>query len=220
MANWTSNLSQWTEERWNLRKWLSPILDTEVTDYKTKMRFCWGGMTFALIVLELVTGIFLAYYYQPSVKGAFQSIAFITDQVHLGWLVRGIHHYASYLIIVTVVVHMMIVFFRGAYKPPREMTWVSGIFLLVLCFAFSFTGYLLTWDQRGYWATRIGTGMASELPIIGEYLMIFLQGGYGVKQPTIIRFFISHVIVLPLFLIGLLLAHFLMIRRQGIKKSF
>lgn len=220
MASWTSKLSRWAEKRWDLKEVLTPILNTEVTDYKQKVRFCWGGMTFALIVIELATGVFLAYYYQPSVKGAFQSIVFITDQVHLGWLIRGIHHYASYLIIVTVAVHTLIVFFRGAYKPPREMTWVSGVFLLLLCFAFSFTGYLLTWDQRGYWATRIGTGMASEIPLIGEYLMIFLQGGYGVKQPTITRFYVSHVIVLPILLIGLLIAHFFMIRRQGVKEPF
>ena len=95
MANWKSELSHWVETRWHLKEWLSPILDTEVTNYKKKIRFCWGGMTFALIVIELITGVFLAYYYQSSVKGAFQSIAFITDQVTLGWLIRGIHHYAS-----------------------------------------------------------------------------------------------------------------------------
>lgn len=220
MQKWKMHFSNWVENRWELRKWLSPILDAPLTDYKKKPRFCWGGMTFALILIELITGIFLAYNYQPSVKGAFQSIIFITDQVHLGWLMRGIHHYASYLIIVTVVVHMMIVFFRGAYKPPREMTWVIGVFLLLLCFAFSFTGYLLTWDQRGYWATRIGTGMASEIPFVGDYFMILLQGGYGVKQPTLTRFYISHVILLPALLIGLLLGHFLMIHRQGIKEPF
>lgn len=218
MQRWKAYLSNWIEDRWDLREWLSPILDKEIPDYSKKMRFCWGGITFTLFLIQIVTGIFLSYYYEPSVKAAYHSIVFITDEVHLGWLIRGIHHYASYLIIVTIIIHMFVVFCRGAYKPPREMTWIIGVFLFIVSFAFVFTGYLLIWDQRGYWATRIGTGMAGEIPLIGDYILVLIQGGYGVKQPTLLRFYTTHVMVLPALLIGLLSAHFLMIRRQGIKE--
>ncbi len=213
-----NKLINWIDERYSLREFAKPYLNKPVSPHEMSFQFCWGGITFLLIIIQVITGIFLAYYYRPNVAEAYQSIRFITDEVYLGWLVRGLHHHSSNLLVITVFVHMLIVFFRGAYKNPRELNWVSGALLLLLILAFAFSGYLLIWDQLGYWATRVGTGVAGEVPLVGEYLLLFIQGGYGVKQPTLSRFYATHILVLPAVL-GLILAlHFAMVRRRGISE--
>ncbi len=213
-----NKLINWIEERYALKEFAKPYLNKPVSAHEMSFQFCWGGITFLLIIIQVITGIFLAYYYRPNVAEAYQSIRFITDEVYLGWLVRGLHHHSSNLLVITVFIHMLIVFFRGAYKNPRELNWVSGALLLLLILAFAFSGYLLIWDQLGYWATRVGTGVAGEVPLVGEYLLLFIQGGYGVKQPTLSRFYATHILVLPAIL-GLILAlHFAMVRRRGISE--
>jgi quinol-cytochrome oxidoreductase complex cytochrome b subunit len=158
----------------------------------------------------------LAFYYKPTPEEAYASIQFIENEVRFGSAIRSIHHWAANGMVVMVVAHMLRVFITGAFKPPRELNWVSGILLLILTMGFGFTGYLLPWDQRAFWATTVGSEIAGGIPVIGDLALIFLRGGWGVSGITLSRFYAVHVLVLPLIIIIMLGAHFLMIRRQGI----
>jgi quinol-cytochrome oxidoreductase complex cytochrome b subunit len=226
------------EERTNLRELLnllslSGILYSELDrrlDIRTAIRenlrkrvpphvnfwFCLGGISFMLICILVATGILLLFYYQPSVDNAHRSVVHITNNVPFGWLVRGAHHWAANLLIVTVILHMFRVFIHGAYKPPRDFNWVTGCCLLMLVLAMGFTGYLLPWSQVSYWATTIGTELPGAVPVVGPMLMELARGGTDIGQSTLTRFFALHVVILPAVLGFLLVFHFLMIRRQGI----
>jgi len=206
------------EERFRLRKPIEKILDKPVSGFERKWRHCFGGITLTLIGLQLVTGVFLSFYYIPSVDRAFESIQMITDEVAFGWLVRGIHHWSAYLIVVTMIIHLLKVFITGSYRPPREFTWVSGVLLLMIVFGFLATGYLLTWSQQGYWASRVAMGLAGEVPVAGPVILLFVQGGYVIKQAALTRFFTTHVFLLPVAIIVLLGVHFALIRRLGVQK--
>jgi len=160
----------------------------------------------------------LAFYYKPTPTEAYASIQFIESEVLLGSAVRMIHHWSANGMIVMACAHMLRVFITGAFKPPRELNWVSGVILLVMTLAFGFTGYLLPWDQRAYWATTVGTEIAGSIPVIGQLAFIFLRAGWNITSLTLSRFFGLHVLILPLITVGTMLMHFLMVRKQGIMK--
>jgi quinol-cytochrome oxidoreductase complex cytochrome b subunit len=208
----------WLEERFRLRAPIEKILDKPVSGFERKWRHCFGGITLTLIGLQLVTGVFLSFYYSPSSEQAYESIKMITDEVDFGWLIRGIHHWSAYLIVVTMLIHLLKVFITGSYRHPREFTWVSGVLLLMIVFGFLATGYLLTWSQQGYWASRVAMGLAGEVPVVGWIILLFVQGGYVIKQAALTRFFVAHVFLLPVAIIVLLGVHFALIRRLGIQK--
>jgi quinol-cytochrome oxidoreductase complex cytochrome b subunit len=178
--------------------------------------FCFGGLSLFLFIIQAVTGVLLLMYYRPTIAEAYKSVVFITNNVPFGWLVRGLHHWAANLMIVMVFLHMARVFFYGAYKPPRDFNWVTGVILLMLTLGFGFTGYLLPWNQISYWATTVGTEAPGAVPVIGGYLTMLIRGGQEVGQTTLTRFFAVHVVILPLFISFFLLGHFFMIRKQGI----
>lgn len=177
---------------------------------------CLGGVAFALYLVLLLTGMLLSVYYVPSEAEAFQSVLSITREVPLGFLIRGLHKWAAHLFICFIMLHIVRVFFHRAYRPPRELNWMAGTLLLVPAFASGFTGYLLPWDQKAYWATVVGTNMATTLPIIGERLLYMLRGGAEVNGLTLVRFYSLHIVWLPLVTGLLLWAHFHMVKRQGI----
>ena len=208
----------WMEERYRLRGPIEKILHKPVSAFERKWQHCFGGIALTLILLQLSTGIILSFYYIPSVDGAYESVVLITDEVPFGWLIRGIHHWSAYLLVVALLAHIIKVFVAGAYRPPREFTWVSGVLLLVVVLGFLGTGYLLPWHQTGYWATRVSMGLAGEIPVVGKYILLFVQGGYVIKQPALTRFFTAHVFLLPVVLVSLLVFHFFMIRRVGISR--
>ena len=208
----------WLEKRFRLRQPLEKILDKPVTLFERKWRHCFGGITLTLIGLQIVTGVFLSFYYNPSVESAYESIVLITDEVSLGWLIRGVHHWSAYLTVVALLAHLLKVFITVAYRPPREFTWVSGTILMLIVFGFLGTGYLLTWTQQGYWATRVSMGLGGEIPVVGKYILLFVQGGYIIKQPALSRFFATHIFILPALLFVFLGLHFALIRRLGIAK--
>jgi quinol-cytochrome oxidoreductase complex cytochrome b subunit len=160
----------------------------------------------------------LAFYYKPTPEAAFASIQYIETQVRFGAAFRAIHAWGSNGMIVVCIAHMLRVFIMGAYKRPRELNWVSGVLLLILTLAFGFTGYLLPWDQRAFWATTVGTGIAEAIPVIGNLALVFLRVGWEVTGATLSRFYALHVIGIPIMTLGFMVAHFLMIRRQGIMK--
>lgn len=214
----TSRATGWVDERYQVSEPLTKILKKPVPTYALHWWYCLGGITAFLFVVQCVTGILLTFYYSPTPETAYSSIQFIETQVRFGAAVRAIHHWSANGMIVMCFAHMMRVFITGAYKRPREMTWISGVLLLVLTLAFGFTGYLLPWDQRAFWATTVGSEIAGSIPIIGQLALVFLRVGWDVSGSTLSRFYALHIIALPLFTLAFMGAHFLMVRRQGIAK--
>lgn len=178
--------------------------------------FCFGGISFFLYIILAVTGVLLLMYYQPSTTEAYGSVVLITNIVPYGWLIRGLHHWAGNLLILMVVLHMARVFFYGAYKPPRDLNWVVGVFLLFITLIFGFSGYLLPWNQVSFWATTVATDGVGAIPLIGDQLKYFVRGGPDISQLTLTRFFALHVVILPAVMFIFLFLHFGMIRKQGI----
>lgn len=211
-------LALWVDERLEIIEPLQKVLAKPVPLFATRWMYCLGGITFFLLVIQGITGTMLAFYYKPTPEGAYASIQFIENEVRFGAAIRAIHHWAANGVIVVVVAHMLRVFISGAFKPPRELNWLTGIVLLIVTLAFGFTGYLLPWDQRAYWATTVGTEIAGGIPQIGDLALVFLRGGWEVGDVALSRFFALHVLVLPAICILLLLGHFFMIRKQGISR--
>ena len=175
-----------------------------------------GSAALFLSINQVCTGILLAVYYVPSPDGAWQSVSYINGQVPLGNLIRGLHHWGASAMLVIVFVHMLQVFFWGAYKRPRQVIWVIGVFLLLVTMGLSFTGYLLPWDQKAYWATVVGTRIAGSIPMLGRYLTTLVRGGPNVGALTLTRFFGLHVLILPAILAGLIVFHISQVRQKGI----
>jgi quinol-cytochrome oxidoreductase complex cytochrome b subunit len=177
--------------------------------------FCLGGISFFLFLSLTVTGLYLMFFYVPSISRAFQDIQVIEASVAFGSLVRNMHRWAAHLMVLTVFLHMIRVFYHGAYKPPREFNWVVGVVLLFCTLWLSFTGYLLPWDQIAFWAITVGTQMAQYAPLLGPETGFFLLGGIQVGQDTLLRFYVMHVIAFPLITAIFLIVHFWRIRKDG-----
>jgi quinol-cytochrome oxidoreductase complex cytochrome b subunit len=177
--------------------------------------FCLGGISFFLFLALTVTGVYLMFFYVPSVARAYQDIQAIEASVAFGSLVRNMHRWAAHLMVLTVFLHMIRVFYHGAYKPPREFNWVVGVVLLFLTLMLSFTGYLLPWDQIAFWAITVGTNMALYAPLLARESSFFLLGGIQVDEGTLLRFYVFHVIFLPLIAAIFLVVHFWRIRKDG-----
>jgi hypothetical protein len=214
----TRRTAEWVDERYEVSEPLSKILRKPVPRYALHWWYCLGGITAFLFVVQAVTGIMLAFYYQPTPEAAFASIQFIENEVRFGSAIRMAHHWAANGMIVMCTAHMLRVFIMGAYKSPRELNWVSGVLLLVLTLAFGFTGYLLPWDQRAFWATTVGSEIAGSIPVIGDLALVYLRVGWDVGAQTLSRFYALHVIAIPILTLGFMAAHFMMVRRQGIAK--
>ena len=174
-----------------------------------------GSASLFLFVLQGVTGIFLTTYYTPSPDHAYDSITYIMNGVAFGWLIRGIHHWGATLMVIVVFVHLLRVFVTASFKYPRELTWLIGVGLLLLTLGMGFTGYLLPWDQRAYWATTVGTQIAGTVPLIGEFVLKALRGGAELSALTLQRFFSAHIWMLPAALAGMIGAHLYLIIRHG-----
>ncbi len=196
------------------------ILDDEVFEKIAPAHLgfwsCFGGISFFLFICQIVTGILLMIYYQPTISQAHASVGRIMNEAPFGWLIRGIHAWGSNLMLITIAVHMTKIFVSGIYKAPRELNWVVGVILLLLTLGLSFTGYLLPWTQLAYWATVVGTETPAAIPYIGEYIRFAMRGGDEIGQVTLTRFFAIHVMVLPVITAATVLLHLLQIRRQGI----
>lgn len=189
-----------------------------IPGYAVRHLWCMGGISLLLFFNQVLTGTLLLVYYKPGSQSAYESVRYLMEAVPLGWLVRQMHAWGAHLMVLTVVIHMFKVFIAKAYRPPRELNWMVGTLLFVLTFSFAFTGYLLPWDQLAYWATTVGTDSVSALPVIGESLLLYMRGGEVVSDATLARFFVAHTVLLPWFAVGCLVAHFTMIRRQGISR--
>ena len=213
---WTTRVGDWFEERFNVRGPLETFLKKPVPKHAIRWYFCLGGLAFTLFVIQGITGILLSLYYKPTPDEAYNSILFIMNNVRFGWLIRSIHSWSASLMIAMVVAHMLRVYITGAYKRPRELNWVAGVFLLLLTLAFGFTGYLLPWDQKALWGSTVGSEILGVVPLVGEALLGLLRGGADITGLTMTRFYGIHMLVLPVLTFIFLGAHFIIIRRQGI----
>jgi len=166
-----------------------------------------GIISLVLFGSLIVSGIYLMFFYVPTPGSAYVDIQTLQTQVPLGQYMRNIHRWSAHLMVLAVAAHMAKMFYRGAYKPPREFNWVIGVILLVLTLLLSFTGYLLPWDQLAYWAVTVGSGMAGYVPLIGARIQSLLLGGSIVGSATLLRFYVLHVVLLPALLVVILMVH-------------
>jgi ubiquinol-cytochrome c reductase cytochrome b subunit len=207
-------ISNWFEERLQARTLFAALLHVRIP--AQARTYYLGGMTLFLFGVLVVTGTLMSLYYRPTPETAHDSVKYITSVVEFGWLIRSVHHWAANLMIVCLVLHLARIFVQGAYKYPRELTWIVGVGLLATTIGFGFTGYLLPWDQRAFWATVVGTEIAGGVPVIGEALLNLLRGGPDVTDATLGRFFGMHVLVLPLTLGAFLIVHLTIVHQLGL----
>lgn len=215
--SWLMTAGLWLDDRIGFVEPVKKFLTYPVPLYVHKnVLYSLGGLSLIAILLQMVTGILLAFYYDPSPMGAYDSVDYVTYQLPGGWLIRGIHVYNASAIVILIGLHMLRVFLFSAYKKPREITWLSGLAMLLLVLAIAFTGGLLPWDQHGYWATRVGTEIASSVPLVGPWVGRLLRGGPIVGQATLTRFYVTHVLLLPAAIFGLIILHIQQLRRHGV----
>lgn len=212
----------WIDERLDITPLWRDVADHEVPEHVNPAHhfsafvYCFGGLTFFITVIQILSGMFLTMYYVPDIINAYNSVSYLQNEVAFGYIVCGMHHWGASLVIVMLFLHTLRVFFTGAYKHPRELNWVVGVMLFGVMLGLGFTGYLLPWDNKAYFATKVGVEIAASAPFIGDFIKTFLTGGDIVGAQTLTRFFAIHVFFLPAALLALLAAHFIMIRRQGI----
>ncbi len=207
---------EWVDTRFGWAELMKPLRKKTVPVHRHSHWYYLGGVTLFLFGVQVGTGMLLLLYYRPSANEAFESVQYIMTQVQFGWLVRSIHSWAANLMILTAFGHLFSVFFLRAYRRPRELTWLSGMLLLFLAMGFGFSGYLLPWNTLAFFATKVGTDIAGQVPIIGHSLLIFLRGGEDVTGATLTRFFGFHVALLPGITTLVLALHLLLIQRFGI----
>jgi quinol-cytochrome oxidoreductase complex cytochrome b subunit len=210
----TTRVMDWLDERLGLTTIYNTVLDRKVP--KVNWWYTLGSATLFLLVLQAVTGIFLTVYYVPSPDHAYESIQYIMTGVTFGWLIRGIHHWGATLMVVSVFLHMLRTFYMAAYKYPREFTWITGVLLLLATLGMGFTGYLLPWNQRAYWATTVGTEIPGTAPLIGSFIERILRGGAELSAVTLARFFSLHIWFLPALILLVLGTHLYLVVRIGI----
>jgi len=204
----------WIDDRLGLTGIYNTVFDRKVP--KTNWWFTLGSASLFLFVIQGVTGMFLAVYYVPSPDHAYESIQYIMNGVAFGWLIRGIHHWGASAMVLVVFIHMLRTFFYAAYKFPREITWLTGVILLLATLGMGFTGYLLPWNQRAYWATTVGTEIAATAPLVGDFILRVLRGGYDLSAVTLARFFAVHIWFLPAIIGALIGIHLYLVVRLGI----
>ncbi len=204
----------WLDERTGLLTIWNTVFDRKVP--KVNWWFTLGSASLFLAVMQGATGIFLTVYYVPTPEDAYKSIEYIMNDVAFGWLVRGIHHWGASLMVVIVFLHLLRVFIYGAYKYPREVTWMTGVVLLLVTLGSGFTGYLLPWNQQSYWATVVGTSIVGTVPVVGEFLLRVLRAGDDLTFLTLSRFFAAHIWVLPATLFSVIGVHLYLVIRNGI----
>jgi len=180
--------------------------------------FTLGSASMFVFTVQVATGALLAMNYVPSPDHAYDSVRYIGTNVMFGGFIRGLHHWGASFMVVLTVLHMLRVYFMGAYKYPREGTWLVGVALLLVVIGFGFTGYLLPWDQKAYWATAVGTNIAGQTPVVGSMVSKILKGGAEMGAPTLTRFYALHVLVLPAIVLILMGLHLFLVVWHGISQ--
>ncbi|MGQ3685986.1 MAG: cytochrome b N-terminal domain-containing protein [Candidatus Loosdrechtia sp.] len=214
----TNRIRNWIEDRTRIKR----LLKVHFASYRggAGWSYVFGSGLVFLFILQALTGIILANFYSPSSTSAWGSVYYLQEKTSFGWFVRGLHHYGSSAIIILAVIHMFQAFIFGAYKKPRELNWISGIMLLLILMGFGLTGYLLPWDQKGYWATQVATNAIETIPLIGSYVKILIQGGSDYGNLTLTRFYALHVFKLPLSLLFFFIIHIALFRIHGVTPNW
>jgi ubiquinol-cytochrome c reductase cytochrome b subunit len=211
-------VAEWFEERLQLKKLLGPSMTHPVPRTSASWWYVFGSATLIIFMLQIVTGICLALVYVPSTADAYASLEYLNYQQTLGWFLRAVHFWGSNFMVAMMSLHMIQVFLFGAYKYPRELTWVVGVFLFLCTLGMAFTGQVLRWDQDAYWGLGIGIAMIGRVPLIGAQLVHLVLGGPIIGAETLSRFFALHVFVIPGLLFGLVGLHLLMVLKLGINE--
>jgi len=208
-------VNDWLQERFDIEAVKRFAAKKQVPIFYGTVWYYLGGVSLFLFIIQVLTGILLALYYQPGSATAFESVKFIVSKVEFGWLMREIHSWAANLFVFAIFLHMFTVFFSKAYRKPRELTWFTGMVLLGLAMFFGFSGYLLPWNELAYFATKVGTDIAGAVPFIGDFLIKVLRAGDEVSGATLTRFYSIHTAILPMIFIIFLAVHLIMIQVQG-----
>lgn len=218
MQSIIKNIYGWFDDRYGITGFKDFFAKKTVPVHRHFIWYYFGGITLFLLLVQVVTGVLLLFYYKPTAAEAYESVRFITTKVQFGWLIRSIHSWSANLIVFSTFVHLFSAFFMKSYRPPREATWVTGSLLFFIVMALGFTGYLLPWNELSFFATKVGTQIAGSVPIVGSYLRTLLRGGQEVTDATITRFFAIHVMVLPIAIAVVLGIHLLMVQLQGMSE--
>jgi cytochrome b6 len=203
-------LARWRED-------FKEIFAARVRKSQLGFRLTWylGALTLGTFAIQLVTGILLMMYYHPSIPQGYADMKDLQFVVSSGMLLRNLHRWSAHTMVFLVFAHMAKVFYRGAYRPPRELNWIVGVCLLLLTVLLGYTGYLLPWDQLSYWGTTVGSNIMSSVPLVGDKLRFILLGGHGVNANALLRFYVLHTLVLPLALILLVAIHLWRLHKDG-----
>jgi len=215
MSGPIQNVVAWLDDRTGVRDLLHQALYERVPG-GARWRYVWGSTLVVTFATQMLTGIFLWMAYSPSTQTAWESVYYLQYETTGGWLLRGIHHFTAHAMVVLLGIHLLQVVIDGAYRAPRELNFVLGLVLMLLVLGLSLTGYLLPWDQKGYWATKVGTELASQTPLVGPAIKTLALGGTEYGQHTLTRFFALHAGVLPGLLVFVLVLHVALFRRHGL----
>jgi len=218
MANILKKIHDWIDRRYRLDALKQFMAEKSVPVHRGSMWYYFGGVSLFLFIIQVVTGILLLMYYKGSEDAAFESVQFIVAKVKFGWLIRSVHSWSANLMILAVFIHMFSVYFTKAYRYPRELTWVTGVFLFVLVLTFGFSGYLLPWNTLAFFATKVGTDIPGVIPLVGQFFLELLRAGQDVTGATLSRFFGLHVALLPGIFTVVLTLHLIFVQRQGISE--
>ncbi|MBC8278825.1 MAG: cytochrome bc complex cytochrome b subunit [FCB group bacterium] len=205
----------WFRDRYEIDQLIDFAMKKDVPVHKGFIFYYFGGITLFLFIIQIITGGLLLLYYKPGAETAFESVQFLITEVKYGWLIRSIHSWSANLMVFAAFIHFFSNFFYRSYRKPREMTWLTGMFMFLLAMGFGFSGYLLPWNELAYFATKVGTDIAGAVPVFGKMIIIFLRGGEEVTGATLTRFFGFHVAVLPGIFVLFLAAHLALIQFQG-----
>lgn len=214
-ASKSSPVYDWFEERLELQAIADDISSKYVPPH-VNIFYCLGGITLVCFLIQFSTGFAMTFYYKPTVAEAYTSVQYLMTDVSFGWLIRSVHRWSASMMVLMLILHVFRVYLTGGFKRPRELTWITGVIMAVITVAFGVTGYSLPWDQVGYWAVKIVSGVPAAVPVVGDFMVELLRGGESVGQSTLTRFYSLHTFVMPWLLAVFMLMHFLMIRKQGI----
>jgi len=189
-----------------------------IPNHMKKWWYASGATPLIFLAVQIVTGVMLAFYFVPSPEMAYESVRHITEDVRMGFWLRGMHRWGSGLMIISLLLHMTRVFFTGGYRKPREFNWIIGVIIFLITLTFSFTGYSLINNQLAYWATTVGTNMFKEVPLVGTLILDLLRGGETVTANTLTRFYVLHVMLLPITLILVVGIHIVILRVHGVSE--
>ncbi len=211
-------INNWLDERFQLSALREFAKHKSVPKFRETIWYYFGGIALLLFIVQVCTGILLLMYYKGTEDIAFESVRFIDSKVNFGWLIRSIHSWSANLMILAIFIHMFSIYFLKSFRKPRELTWYTGIALLFVTMAFGFSGYLLPWNELAYFATKVGTDITGQVPVVGKFILTLMRGGADVTGATLSRFFGFHVALFPGIFTVFLILHLLFIQRQGMSE--